>query len=123
MPAFSPTPAPVMTIWDAPVTANQRLPGIWHVTTASHGGFILSEERQAASVQLDRLREPHRHMSIEPIAIPHAEPTDPLEAAIQQAQAEIRDLIESGDLSLDEVTSGWIETWAADLYREDRKAA
>lgn len=75
------------------------------------------------SVQLDRLREPHRHMSIEPIAIPHAEPTDPWEAAIQQAQAEIRDLIESGDLSHDEVTSGWIETWAADLYREDRKAA
>ena len=55
MPTFTSTPAPVMTIWDAPVTANQRLPGIWHVTTASHGGFILSEERQAAMPEALRL--------------------------------------------------------------------
>ncbi|MBA3895822.1 MAG: hypothetical protein H0X36_01505 [Sphingomonadaceae bacterium] len=29
-------------------SAEQILPGVWYVTTASHGGFILSDERQAA---------------------------------------------------------------------------
>ena len=48
MPLFSSTPAPVHTLWDAPQTAEQRLPGVWSVTTASHGGFVLSDERQAA---------------------------------------------------------------------------
>lgn len=48
MPAFASTPAPVMTPWATPDTADERLPGIWHVTTPSHGGFVLSEERQAA---------------------------------------------------------------------------
>ena len=48
MPLFSSTPAPVHTLWDAPQTAEQRLPGVWLVTTPSHGGFVLSDERQAA---------------------------------------------------------------------------
>ncbi|KQN16520.1 DUF7007 domain-containing protein [Sphingomonas sp. Leaf30] len=48
MPAFTSTSAPVHTLWDTPDTAIQRLPGIWVVTTPSHGGFVLSDERQAA---------------------------------------------------------------------------
>jgi hypothetical protein len=48
MPAFASTAAPVHTLWDAPQTAEQRLPGISSVSTASHGGFVLSDERQAA---------------------------------------------------------------------------
>lgn len=48
MPFFTSTPSPEHTLWDAPQTAEQRLPGIWSVTTASHGGFVLSDERQRA---------------------------------------------------------------------------
>jgi hypothetical protein len=48
MPAFTSTPAPTMTLWGAPDTTDERLPGVWHVTTPSHGGFVLSDERQAA---------------------------------------------------------------------------
>lgn len=54
--AFTSTPAPVMTLWGTPDTSDQRLPGLWHVTTPSHGGFVLSDERQAAmpaSLRLD----------------------------------------------------------------------
>ncbi|XHS01234.1 hypothetical protein ACFB49_28360 [Sphingomonas sp. DBB INV C78] len=32
-------------------------------------------------------------------------------------QAQIRDLIESGDLDHHEITDAWIEQWAADIYR------
>lgn len=56
MPAFTSTPAPVVTLWGTPDTTDQRLPGLWHVTTPSHGGFVLSDERQAAmpaSLRLD----------------------------------------------------------------------
>ncbi|HEX7854988.1 MAG TPA: hypothetical protein VF503_14965 [Sphingobium sp.] len=50
---------------------------------------------------------------------PPADPpvSDPWEQAIAQARAEIRDLIESGDLEHDELTAPWIEQWAADIYR------
>lgn len=48
MPAFASTPAPVHTLWDTPDMATQRLPGVWWVKTPSHGGFVLSDERQAA---------------------------------------------------------------------------
>lgn len=63
--------------------------------------------------QLDRLREPHRAMAISHERAPFQMPSDPLEAGIQQAQAEIRARIESGDLAPDEVTAGWIEIWAS----------
>jgi hypothetical protein len=48
MPKFNPTETPRETLWGAPQTATQLLPGIWEVHTASHGGMILSDERQAA---------------------------------------------------------------------------
>jgi hypothetical protein len=55
MHAFASTPAPVHSLWEAPQTAEQRLPGIWSVSTASHGGFVLSAERQAAMPEPLRL--------------------------------------------------------------------
>jgi hypothetical protein len=55
MPNFASTPAPAHTLWDAPDMATQRLPGVWWVTTASHGGFVLSDERQAAMPEALRL--------------------------------------------------------------------
>ncbi len=48
MTRFTTCPAPVSTLWGKPDTAVQILPGIWEVTTPSHGGFVLSDERQAA---------------------------------------------------------------------------
>lgn len=45
---FASSPRPEHSPWGPLQTATQRLPGIWHVTTASHGGFLLSDERQAA---------------------------------------------------------------------------
>ncbi|WP_230771750.1 DUF7007 domain-containing protein [Sphingomonas sp. Leaf4] len=48
IPRFQHSSAPAFTIWGPPYTTTERLPGIWHVTTASHGGFVLSDERQAA---------------------------------------------------------------------------
>ena len=41
---------------------------------------------------------------------------DPWHAAIEAAEADIRSLIESGDLEHDEITAGWVESWAADSY-------
>lgn len=49
-------------------------------------------------------------------------PSDPWERAIAQARAEIRDLIESGDLEHDELTVPWVEQWAADIYRDSLPA-
>lgn len=49
-------------------------------------------------------------------------PADPWERAIAQARAEIRDLIESGDLEHDELIAPWIEQWAADIYRDSLAA-
>ena len=48
MPRFQPCPAPATTIWGVPETSEQVLPGLWHVNTATHGGYVLSAERQAA---------------------------------------------------------------------------
>lgn len=45
---FAPTPAPDDSPWGPPHASEQLLAGIWHVSTASHGGLLLSEERQAA---------------------------------------------------------------------------
>ncbi len=46
-----PSARPDHSPWGAIQTAEQIHPGIWHLTTASHGGFILSEARQAAMPQ------------------------------------------------------------------------
>ena len=45
---FAITPQPATTPWGIAHIATQILPGIWEVSTASHGGMILSDERQAA---------------------------------------------------------------------------
>ena len=67
----------------------------------------------------------HAQLASRPLRLPHHRPADPAptpsepwEAAISQARAEIRDLIESGDLDHDEMTAPWVEQWAADIYRD-----
>ena len=55
-PCHQSVPFPQHSIWGAIQTGEQILPGIWQVHTASHGGFILSDSRQAAmpaSLKLD----------------------------------------------------------------------
>lgn len=46
MPSYLPTPQPVESMWGAIDSADQILPGIWQVSTPSHGGFMLTEQRQ-----------------------------------------------------------------------------
>jgi hypothetical protein len=41
-------PRPHWSNWDAIEETEEVLPGIWSVSTASHGGLILSGERQEA---------------------------------------------------------------------------
>ena len=48
MKTFAFSPRPQSSIWGAIYEADQILPGIWSVTTPSHGGLILSDERQQA---------------------------------------------------------------------------
>ena len=45
-------------------------------------------------------------------------PADPWEQAIAQARAEIRSLVEDGDIGHEDVTTLWVEQWAADIYRD-----
>lgn len=85
--------------------------------------FAAGHMEQWTAKQLARLEE---QPCFAPTMPPSAEPipsADPWERAIARARAEARDLIESGDLAHDEITAGWIETWAADLYDEERRAA
>ncbi|WP_313806632.1 DUF7007 domain-containing protein [Sphingobium sp.] len=55
---FLPTAQPTMSIWGAIQSADQIAPGIWHVSTPSHGGILLSEQRQAAMPDALRRDEP-----------------------------------------------------------------
>jgi len=52
--------------------------------------------------------------------LPQSDPTpaDPWEQAIAQARAEIRSLVEDGDIGHEDVTTLWVEQWAADIYRD-----
>ncbi|VWX51083.1 hypothetical protein [Novosphingobium sp. 9U] len=76
------------------------------------------------AAQLRRTHEPTIAVQTElTFAPPSGESTDAWEAAIAQARCQIRDLIEEGQLDHDEVTAGWIQEWAADLYAERLEAA
>ena len=46
--AFGHTLRPIETPWGAPYDAEQILPGLWRVSTASHGGLLVSEARHDA---------------------------------------------------------------------------
>lgn len=87
--------------------------------------FSANEMQQWLSVQHQTLSGPERKTT----AIQAAEPCNQArrinawDQAICDARAEIRSLIESGDLDHDEITTGWIEQWASDLYRERKRAA
>ena len=59
--------------------------------------------------------EPRMIVQVEDIP-PPPEPTTAWEKAIAAARAEIRDLIETGDLEHGEITEGWIAEWAADIH-------
>ncbi len=48
MDRFLPVPKPMGSPWGHIQDADQIAPGIWSVSTASHGGFYLSQQRMAA---------------------------------------------------------------------------
>lgn len=95
-----------------------------HRTGRSKTDILAADHMEHWTIaQLARLREQPCHAPVmPPIALPSPS-IDPWERAITRARAEIRDLIASGDLSHDEITAGWIEAWAADLYAQEREAA
>ena len=45
---FATSPQPRESLWGVIETAEQVLPGIWRVETSTHGGLVLSDDRQAA---------------------------------------------------------------------------
>jgi hypothetical protein len=45
---FQRTARPTGSPWGGIHDAKEYAPGIWRVSTASHGGFIISDEREAA---------------------------------------------------------------------------
>lgn len=45
MQKFERTPRPTYSPWGSPQDTKEIAPGIWSVSTSSHGGFILSRER------------------------------------------------------------------------------
>ena len=58
MTRFQPSPRPETTPWGVPDRADQVLPGIWRVSTPSHGGYVLSDSRQAAIAEALRRADP-----------------------------------------------------------------
>lgn len=85
--------------------------------------FAADHMERWTSTQLDRLQKPARHAPTSLAVTVASSRSDPWERAIAQAHAEVRALIETGDLSHDDITAGWIEAWAADLLNERRNAA
>ena len=80
--------------------------------------FVANHLAQWVDAQRARLKEGPRQLpQIRPARLSSL-PVDPWEAAIAQARAEIRDLIEAGELDHDQLTVPWIEQWAADIYRD-----
>ena len=55
---FLPTARPTYSKWDRPDHCEQIAPGIWSVSTPSHGGFMLSPQRIAAMPELLRACAP-----------------------------------------------------------------
>ncbi len=55
MARFASSPSPSHSIWGSIIMAEEFLPGLWVVTTASHGGIMLSAPRQAAMPEALRL--------------------------------------------------------------------
>lgn len=55
---FANSPRPTESLWGHVQTAEEVIPGIWIVSTASHGGMVLSDERQAAMPDALRLDSP-----------------------------------------------------------------
>ncbi|HEX7782625.1 MAG TPA: hypothetical protein VF509_07440 [Sphingobium sp.] len=78
--------------------------------------MVADHMEQWLASQRGRLSERPRRLPQQRSAIADLPPIDPWETAIAQARAEIRDLIESGDLDHDEVIEPWIEQWAVDIF-------
>jgi len=90
----------------------------YHRRMPKTDALVAEHLQRWTKLQLARLREPIRRMPR--IAEPLVPPTggDRWESAIASARAEIRALIESGDLDHDELTAPWVEQWAAEIYSD-----
>lgn len=81
--------------------------------------FVAGHMQAWMGRQFSRLANPSstRQPDI-PLAVQDPAPSDPWERAIAQARSEIRQLVEDGDLGHEDVTTLWIEQWAADIHRK-----
>ena len=84
--------------------------------------FVADHLEAWLAAQNAKLRARPTRLPIAAAAPADVAPADPWEAAIAQAQAEIRALIETGDLDHSELTAPWLEQWAADIYRDRPEA-
>jgi hypothetical protein len=82
--------------------------------------FVAEHMAHWLLAQQARLRAMPRALPIELVIPADPAPDCPWQAAISRARAEIRALIEQGELDHDAMTTGWIEQWAADIYRDQR---
>jgi hypothetical protein len=59
---FEHTPRPTTSPWGRPDQADEIAPGIWFVSTPSHGGFLISQQRfNAMPLQLRQFRTFNGH--------------------------------------------------------------
>lgn len=79
--------------------------------------FVADHIQRWVAQQYRRLTQPARRLPRSRASRAPRPASDPWEAAVATARAQIRALIESGDLAHDEVTLGWVEQWAADIYQ------
>ncbi|BDD65984.1 hypothetical protein Sj15T_10050 [Sphingobium sp. TA15] len=94
----------------ARVDANQR--GV-----AKTDRLVADHMERWTARQLQRRSEPARPRQGElGLGAPEPRPADRWQRAIAQAYQEIRAKIEMGDLDHNEITAGWIQEWAADIY-------
>jgi hypothetical protein len=90
---------------------------------AKTDGLVADHLERWLGAQHARLREPAVDLPPKTAESGATSPRDPWASAIAAARSEIRALIESGDLEHDEITAGWIEQWAAEIYNRPSRAA
>jgi hypothetical protein len=106
MPSFSPTPRPTNSIWGRPDYAEQILIGIWDIATPSHGGMILSEERQQAMPDALRLDEPNYEEDVD------------WSLVVLGFEAEFASLNQTGAKARVQLAHDFVRNWHPDRYEK-----
>ena len=104
MPRFFPCEQPRTSLWGAPQSATQLLPGVWEIQTSSHGGMLLSDQRQSAMPEALRLDSPSYEEDVDWALV------------VLAFEAEFRSLPAKGmDLLVDNARAS-VKAWRPDRY-------